>query len=256
MLKNLNRNFNMNLKVLGSSSHGNCYILQNNREALIIEAGISMVEIKKAVDFNISKISGCIITHEHLDHAKYVNQVLDSSITVYLSAGTNSKLKYAGQRFPLLAYHGNEFKVGRFRILPFNIKHDCEEPIGYLINHPETGTILFATDTFYIPNKFRGMNHIIIEANYAEDILEANIRSGCLHPIVRNRIVESHMSIETCKEFLKANDISNVQNILLIHLSDGNSDAGRFKNEIEGLTGKRVFIGEPGLEMAINKSPF
>ena len=45
----------MELKVLGSSSSGNCYILDNGSEALIIEAGIRFMEVKKALDFNISK---------------------------------------------------------------------------------------------------------------------------------------------------------------------------------------------------------
>lgn len=56
----------MELKVLGSNSSGNCYIIENNDEALIIEAGIKLSEVKKAIDFNISKIRGVLISHEHL----------------------------------------------------------------------------------------------------------------------------------------------------------------------------------------------
>ncbi len=56
----------MKLKVLGSGSSGNCYILHNETEALIIEAGFPFMEVKKALDFNISKIQGVVISHEHL----------------------------------------------------------------------------------------------------------------------------------------------------------------------------------------------
>lgn len=56
----------MYLKCLGSSSSGNCYILENENEALIIEAGINLSEVKKALNFNISKIRGVLISHEHL----------------------------------------------------------------------------------------------------------------------------------------------------------------------------------------------
>ena len=56
----------MELTVLSSSSKGNCYILQNDNEALVIEAGVSLLEVKKAVGFNISKIRGVLISHEHL----------------------------------------------------------------------------------------------------------------------------------------------------------------------------------------------
>ena len=59
----------MKLKVLGSNSLGNCYILENKDEALILEAGIKLVNVKKALNYNISKIVGCLVSHEHNDHA-------------------------------------------------------------------------------------------------------------------------------------------------------------------------------------------
>ena len=40
----------MKLKILGSSSEGNCYILENDKEALILEAGVSFGKVKKALD--------------------------------------------------------------------------------------------------------------------------------------------------------------------------------------------------------------
>ena len=72
----------MELKVLGSSSSGNCYILDNGSEALIIEAGIRFMEVKKALDFNISKVVGCLITHWHNDHAKYIKSMVDCGFHV------------------------------------------------------------------------------------------------------------------------------------------------------------------------------
>jgi hypothetical protein len=52
------------------------------------------------------------------------------------------------------------------------------------------------------------------------------------------------MSLATCKKTLLANDLSKVRNIVLIHLSDSNSDARRFKKEIEDITGKVVHIAD------------
>lgn len=68
----------MKLIVLGSSSSGNCYILDNGKEALIIEAGIRFQEVKKALDFNLRKVVGCVVTHAHNDHAKYIKAMVDS----------------------------------------------------------------------------------------------------------------------------------------------------------------------------------
>ena len=55
------------------------------------------------------------------------------------------------------------------------------------------------------------------------------------------------MSLETLKEFLKASDLSKLETLTLIHLSENNADTDRFKEEIEGLTGIPVKIAVPGL---------
>jgi ribonuclease BN (tRNA processing enzyme) len=64
------------------------------------------------------------------------------------------------------------------------------------------------------------------------------------------------MSIETCKKTLQANDLSKVQNIILIHLSDGNSNAAEFKKDVAGATGKKVTVADTGLVMELNKTAF
>lgn len=56
----------MNLTIVGSGSSGNCYILENDNEALIIEAGVKFTEIKKVLNFSLSKVRGVLISHEHL----------------------------------------------------------------------------------------------------------------------------------------------------------------------------------------------
>lgn len=55
----------MFLSVINSGSSGNGYILQDDKEALIIEAGCKLLDIKKALNFNISKVVGCLVSHEH-----------------------------------------------------------------------------------------------------------------------------------------------------------------------------------------------
>ena len=78
----------MKLMVLGSNSAGNCYIIQDENEALILEAGIKFSEVLKGLNFNISKVAACIITHEHGDHFNFVNDFLGRNIPTYASKGT------------------------------------------------------------------------------------------------------------------------------------------------------------------------
>ena len=246
----------MILKVLGSSSKGNCYLLENDSEALILEAGVKFTEVKRALNFNITKVVGCLITHEHKDHAGHINEVLGACIPVWASAGTIENTTIKGDRLPLMCEAGNLLQLGGFQIIPFDTMHDCAEPLGFFINHEETGNVLFATDTYYIPNTFKGLNNILIEANYSKDILDYNTQSGIIHNTQKNRILESHMSLETCIKTLLANDISNVNNIVLIHLSDDNSNTLGFKEEVRKTTGKIVHIAEKGLIINFNKTPF
>jgi phosphoribosyl 1,2-cyclic phosphodiesterase len=245
----------MKLKVLGSSSKGNSYLLESSSgQILVLEAGIRLAEIKKQIEFKIMDIIGCLITHEHGDHAAYANQFTEAAIDVYCSKGTATKFKPHHRINTITAL--DSVRIGEFKVVPFNVIHDAAEPFGYLINHPECGTTLFLTDTFYSEFTFKGLNNIILEVNYDVDILDANIESGRLAPSIKSRIITSHMSIQTALELLEANDLSKVNNIVLIHLSDGNSHEINFKKEIEVATAKTVTVADTGTEVLLNKTPF
>lgn len=243
----------MKLSILGSSSKGNAYILHNESTALVIEAGVVLSELRKALDWNMSKVSGCLVSHEHGDHFGYAMSYCKFGIDVFCSEGT------AGTNIHhrLHKVRANEpFTLDEWKVLPFDVVHDAREPLGYLINHAETGNILFLTDSYYSEYKFANLNNILVEANYDEEILEVNVASGRLNNSVRHRIITSHMGIGTCIDLLAANDLSQVSNIVLLHLSDSNSNAVQFQQSIESLTGKTVTIADAGTELLINKLPF
>lgn len=246
----------MTLTILGSSSSGNCYLLESKKDILILEAGVNLKEIKKAVK-DWPKIIGCLVTHEHKDHSKSILGLMRYGINVYASAGTFKALKIVKNvhRAKKMQVRIN-YKIGSFTIFPFNIEHDAVQPFGFLIDHKESGRIVFITDTHYCKYCFPKLNNIIIECNYSHEILEKNIEAGRVPDIVRTRLLKNHMSLDTCKGFLKANDLSRVQNIVLCHLSDGNSNARQFKKEVKELTKKNVFVASKGLKIEFNKEPF
>lgn len=242
----------MQLHILGSSSKGNCYLLQSASEILIIEAGIKLSEVKKAIDFDLSKIVGCIVSHVHLDHAGYILDYMYAGINVFALPEV-FKIDRIGYCYKI---HPNKgYRLGSFKIYTFPVSHDVP-CLGFLIDHPESGKILFMTDTMNCEYSFNGLNHIMIEANYADDILNRNINSGKLHPSMRQRLLSTHMELETTKQVLRNNDLSQVRNIVLIHLSDGNSDEIRFVNEIQALTGKPTTAASKGMILNFNKELF
>jgi len=128
--------------------------------------------------------------------------------------------------------------------------------LGFLIRYKKENTFCFITDTHYVPNTITGLNNIIVECNYSEGILEERSASGALPMNVRNRVLNSHISFDTCRDFLLANDISKVNNIVLIHLSDGNSDARKFLSDMRAETGKQIHIATPGMKIDFNSKPF
>lgn len=173
-----------------------------------------------------------------------------------MSKGTADEIKMESH-FIKKVMHNEVFEAGNFKVISFNVKHDATEPLGYYINHKETGNILFVTDTYYIPNKFKGLNNILIECNYDKNILEENLQKGLVPLNLKNRIIGSHLEFETCKECLKVNDLRQTNNVVLIHLSNNNSDADIFRREIqEILPLANVVVAEKGLDIEFNKYRF
>jgi len=214
----------MKLKILNSGSAGNCYILENETSALIIECGVKFSDIKKALDFNLNKVAGVLVSHEHQDHCKSIKDVVAAGLDVYCSEGTKQSMGVRSHRIKPLVNQRKRY-IGGFTVMPFDVKHNCKEPFGFIINHPECGNVLFITDSYYVAYTFKNLNNILVEANYSTDIVNQRLIDGNIHGKVRDRLIESHMSLDTCKALLRANDLTAVNNIILIHLSDGNSNA-------------------------------
>lgn len=247
----------MKLQILGSSSSGNCYLFRAaSGEVLMVECGVRIGEVKKALNFDFSGLVGCLVSHEHQDHAGGAEKCLESGIDCYMSGGTAQSLGIQGARRVHTMGELIPCRIGGFTVYPFGTEHDAAEPFGFIILHREMGMTLFATDTYFLEYSFRGLNNILIECNYSMDILDANIRAGKLAEAVRKRTTRSHCSFETCRGILLANDLSAVNNIVLIHLSEGNSDAKKFRGGIQEATGKTVHVAEPGMVIPFDKTPF
>lgn len=246
----------MQLQIINSNSKGNCYILTDNDGImLMIECGVHLDKIKEATNFNLEKICGCILTHEHMDHCKSAEQLSQFGVNIYTSAGTKESLKFESRRIIAIPELSTT-KVGPYKIKPFVVKHDVSEPYGFLILHKEMGTTLFMTDTYYCEYVFPGLNNIIIEANYCENIVEEKMQNSQTNGFLRDRVIESHMSLQTCIKTLQEYDLSKVNNIVVIHLSDSHSDENLFLHEIRNATGKNVTIADKGKIINFDLTPF
>jgi len=228
----------MEIKVLASGSSGNAYFVSDGKTPLLLEAGIPFRLIQQGLNFEVSQLAGCLISHEHQDHAKAAHEVMRAGIDCYMSRGTAEVLRLQGHRLHIIEAL-TQFHIGTWAIKPFSARHDAAEPLGFLMADQCREKLLFATDTAYIAHRFEGLTHLMIEANYSSPLLKANTPSSEL----RRSILQDHMSLETLVGMLRANDLSKVEEIHLLHLSDNNSDADMFKRKVQEVTGKPVYIG-------------
>ena len=210
---------------------------------------------RKALKFNHRKIDGLIASHVHIDHFGRVSEYIKFGVNVYSSheAFVHSGLSTSHRAKPLT--EGVKTEIGEFTVLPFDLVHDVKN-YGYLIHHEEMGLCCFITDTHYSPFVFPGLNNIIVESNYSAHLLEQRVESGSLHYKLAERVRQSHMADTTMVNFLKANDLSMVNNIVLIHLSSGNADALDMVQKVINATGRTPIIASKGMEIEFNKQSF
>ena len=227
----------MNIQTFHSSSTGNLYRVSDGKTPLLIECGIPIRKISQALDFRLTEIAACLISHEHKDHAKAAKDLPKAGIDCYMTKGTLDALDLSGHRYHVIKA-GVQFQVGSWQILPFRAVHNAAEPVGFLLVSG-TEKLVFVTDTLCVRPRFQGLTHIMIEANYDIEILLNSERDIN----VKKYVLQNHMSIQTAKEFLRTNDMSRVEEIHLLHLSNNNSNAEVFKKEIQEITARPVYIG-------------
>lgn len=231
----------VDIQVYGSSSKGNCYILQDQESKLMIEAGVKLKTIYKKGG-SLKGIKALLVTHEHGDHCKYAQDILASGgFDLWASKGTIEAINLK-RRYQVIK-SGCQQIIDGWIIKPFDVKHDVAEPLGFIIVTPfSKEKIVFITDTKFIPNRFKNIDIFMIECNYSLEILNDNVEQGIIPPFLKKRIINSHMNIETLTGFFETIDLAKTKQIVLMHLSNDNSDASKFKREIEDVTGKPVII--------------
>ena len=218
----------MRFEALASSSAGNAYVVSDQETRILLECGISHSKLQKLSGFKLNEFQACLVSHEHKDHAKSVDELINRGMDVYMSQGTAEAL---GTDIATLIEDMEQFNIGTLDIVPFAVFHDAKEPLGFLIKSRVDGDVLaIATDTVNLRYRFPGLNILAIEANYDKVILA---RCEKLPEKVRHRIENAHMEIDTLCDYLRSLDLSVCREIHLLHLSDATSHEGQFINKVK-----------------------
>jgi len=223
-----------------SSSSGNLYTINDGKSTLLLEAGIPITKINKALDFRLSgMVDACLCTHVHADHSQAIPALLKAGIPCYMSIDTARKIGVLLHRKCHTIHAERQVDIGGWIVLPFAGVHDPEiDCLGFLLQSKLTGEkAVFCTDSSYIPHRFRGLNLVACEANWDLETITRNVEKGAITYSQYRRIVATHMGLNTLCEFLKANDLSAVREIFLLHLSDGNCIEELMVKTVQALTG-------------------
>jgi phosphoribosyl 1,2-cyclic phosphodiesterase len=243
----------LNIQVLASGSSGNAYVVESGRSRILLECGIPAKEILMRSGFK--SFDAVLVSHDHKDHSKAVGEALKWGVPVGMPQEMSKGLKHHsayglldGDRLQHVDPDGSSIDVK-----PFKLQHDIpclgycitfanERNCGPLDPFHQSERLIYITDTMYCKYTFPQATHWMIECNMSRDILDENVDAGIVHAKLRNRIVQNHMDLDTVKNMLLANDLSHTQEIWLLHLSNDNSDAERFRREVQEVTGKAVYI--------------
>jgi len=229
----------MKLEVVASSSDGNFYIVTGqNGYRILIECGIPFPAIQKALNYDLTRIDGCLITHEHGDHACSSGKLMAAGVNAYGSNGTGAAIGAAGERrwHTLKAGAIKRFDSG-MAVYPFPVEHDAAEPFGYIIRDVDGEHLFFATDTATIKQNFPiAFDLIAVECSYEKDRLARLVADGTVNETHARRLIESHMEKETLFEWLDTVDLSQCRHIYIIHA--GSTTGINSTKEIE----ERYFI--------------
>jgi phosphoribosyl 1,2-cyclic phosphodiesterase len=232
------------LCAIASGSNGNCYYIGNQRDAILVDAGISarlILARMKNKNLDASRVKAIFITHEHSDHAMGA-RVLSKKlhIPVYLTSRTFVGM-YPNHKpmAPRFFQPGQEIEAGSFRIHTFLKNHDAAEPCSFRIEHDRMHVGVFTDIGSACDNvrKHLGMCHaVFLETNYDDTML----REGSYPWPLKNRILSDHghLSNDQAFELLKDHSGSQLEVVFLSHLSAENNTPEKAISRFEELKDK------------------
>jgi phosphoribosyl 1,2-cyclic phosphodiesterase len=146
---------------LGSGSEGNSFLVKSHQATVMVDCGFNFKETSKRLkklDIDLSEINGILITHEHEDHCKAVQQILkNNKIKIYSSYGTAKRLNLLND-IEIINSSGL-IQINDIKISVIPVPHDASEPCHYVFESSNT-KIGIITDFGFVTNKIK--NTILI----------------------------------------------------------------------------------------------
>ncbi len=243
----------MHYAALASGSKGNCHALADGERTLLIDAGISLHQIRQRLEvlgFQAAGVRALALTHEHSDHIGALGVILRRTDWAILATRETRRAAEKAQDVSIPADRWIELEAGRpldwegWRVLPFALPHDAADPVAFRV---EGGGCACAvvTDlgqpTALVADHLQGLDLLVLEANHDVDML----REGDYPPQLKARILSrvGHLSNAAMADLLARVCSPRLKRLVLAHLSEANNhpDLARFAAE-EVLRGTQVAL--------------
>ncbi len=215
---------------LNSGSNGNCYYIGNEREAVLVDAGISCRETEtrmKRLGLSMNKVKAIFISHEHSDHIRGVTVLAKKHrLPVYITPLTYQRgglFLDEGLVMPFLAHQ--PVVIGTLHITAFPKLHDAAHPHSFIIACGDIKVGVFTDIGSVCENliaHFKQCHAAFLETNYDEELLE-NGRYP-YHLKLRIRGGNGHLSNRQALDVFINHRAPYLTHLLLSHLSQDNNN--------------------------------
>ncbi|MEG1506505.1 MAG: MBL fold metallo-hydrolase [Bacilli bacterium] len=238
----------LKLKIIGTSSSGNEFILDDNVSQLMLDCGIN----NSINHINVDNLSGIVISHCHLDHCRDCKE-LSHYIKCHFYGNKTTVDTIPIQDYQKTTIDENKpVKIGNYNVLGFEVYHDMQN-YGYLIKHMPSGLkILYIIDTSDISNlHFNNIDIFIIECNHSIEYI--NNKEMLDYKDYRTISEFGHLPLESCIDFLEKNVNCNTKNIVLTHISRNYEDYKDYEKRIQEIYPKiNVIAVDPKLKKPLD----
>jgi phosphoribosyl 1,2-cyclic phosphodiesterase len=214
---------------LNSGSNGNCYYVGNEKEAVLVDAGISCREIEKRMKrlgLHMEKIRAVFVSHEHTDHIKGIPVLSKKyNLPVYITPGTLQFGRLYLEKTLIRSFHSYvPVSLGDLSITAFPKLHDAADPFSFIIQCGGINVGVF-TDIGrpceHVIRNFRQCHAAFLESNYDEEMLE----NGGYPYHLKQRIKggQGHLSNKQALELFTSHKPGFMTHLILSHLSKNNN---------------------------------
>jgi len=252
----------LRVSILASGSSGNITLLETERTRLLVDAGLGKRETLArlaAVEKDVDRLDGILITHEHADHCNGLPQMLGMwKAPLYVTEPTLDALhrvlpdRLAKRINAVETIHaGQPFSIGDIEVHAFAIPHDAADPIGFTFRS-NGAKMALVTDLGYMPElvkvHLRGADCLMLESNHDLDMLKV----GPYPWVVKQRVLSrtGHLSNHAVSEYLSDPEGFDAQAryLVLAHISEENNHPDVVRLCAEEALGRRPaecgFTGE------------